>query len=216
MRSIGTRDVFTLAALGIAAFIPLLYYGVQILCASYNPGYSFVHQVASELGSARSVRGTLFNLGITVQGTLTLIASLGFLRAALRLGVNRTLSLLVFLAVATNGIQMLWAAYFPLPDPRHAGHPPFVIAATLLPVLLTAALWKGSGPILKTYFVATLILVAAMIGMNPTNVRGLTQRIYTLTVFPPIAVAAIALADRYRKYLAGVATTGTDQGTQWH
>src|SRR5258708_5178022 len=101
---------------------------------------------------------------------------------------------------------MLWAGYFPLPDPRHAGHPPFIIAATLLPILLTAALWKGSGPVLKTYLVATLILLALMIpimtnkiGLDTTHIRGLTQRIYTLTLFPVIAVSAFVLALRYRR-----------------
>src|SRR5260221_601672 len=145
LRPVRTHDAFTLTALGAAVLIPFIYYGIQILCAFYNPGYSFIHQVASELGSNRAARPVLFNIGIMVQGVLTLIASFGFLRATLRLGVNPTLSLLIFLALATNGIQMLWAGYFPLPDRRHAGHPPFIIATTLLPILLTAALWKGSG-----------------------------------------------------------------------
>jgi hypothetical protein len=103
---------------------------------------------------------------------------------------------------------MLWAGYFPLPDPRHAGHAPFLIAAILLPILLTSALWKGSGPILKTYFVATLILLAVMIpimtnkiGVDTTNIRGLTQRVYTLTLFPVIGVSALVLAHRYRRLL---------------
>ncbi len=206
MRPVRTRDAFTLTALGVAVLIPFIYYGIQIFCASYNPGYSFIHQVASELGSNRAARPMLFNIGITVQGVLTLIASFGFLRATLRLGVNPTLSLLIFLALATNGIQMLWAAYFPLPDPRHAGQLPFRIAMFLLPILLTAALWRRSGAILKAYLVATLIVLAAMtpftsgnIGVDTTHIRGLTQRLYTLTVFPVVAVSALVLALRYRR-----------------
>jgi hypothetical protein len=141
-----------------------------------------------------------------IQGVVTLIASLGFLRATLRLGVAPTLSLLIFLALATNGINMIWAGYFPLPDPRHAGQPPFVIAMFLLPMLLTAALWESSGPILKAYLVANLSLLALMIpitthtiGVDTTHVRGLIQRIYTLTVFPVISVSALVLALRYRQ-----------------
>src|SRR5882762_2429301 len=144
LRPVRTHDALTLSALGVAVLIPFIYYGIQILGASYNPGYSFIHQVASELGSNRAARPMLFNIGIMVQGALTLIASFAFLRATLRLGVNPTLSLLIFLALATNGIQMLWAAYFPLPDPRHAGQLPVKIAMFLLPILLTAALWEGS------------------------------------------------------------------------
>lgn len=208
MRSVRTHGAFTISALGVAVLIPFIYYGIQILCASYNPGYSFIRQVASELGSNRAARPMLFNIGIMVQGVLTLIASFGFRRATLRLGVHPTLSLLIFLALATNGIQMLWAGYFPLPDPRHAGQLPFLVAMVLLPILLTAALWEGSGTILRAYLVATLILLAAMIPITSTNagpettrIRGLTQRLYTLTVFPVVAVSALVLARRYRRQL---------------
>jgi hypothetical membrane protein len=205
LRPARPHDALTLTALGVAVLIPFVYYGIQVLCAAYNPGYSFIRQVASELGSNRAARPMLFNVGIMVQGVVTLIASLGFLRATLRLGVNPTLSLLIFVALATNGIQMLWAGYFPLPDPRHAGQLPFKVAMFLLPILLTAALWKASGPILKGYLLATLILLAAMtamtssnIGVDTTHVRGLTQRLYTLAVFPVIAVSGVVLGLRYR------------------
>ena len=206
MRSLRTHDAFTLIALSLAVLIPFIYYGTQILCAFYNPSYNFVHQVASELGSSNAAHPMLFNIGITVQGVLTLIASFGFRRATLRLGINPTVSLLIFLAVATNGIQMIWAAHFPLPDPRHAGQLPFKIAMVLLPILLTAALWNGSSPILNTYLLATLILLAALtlvtsgnFGIDTSHIKGLTQRLYTLTVFPLISVAAMVLARRYRR-----------------
>jgi hypothetical membrane protein len=195
-------NALTFAALGVGVLIPFIYYGIQCLCATYNPGYSFIHQVASELGSNRATRPMLFNVGIMVQGALTLVAAVGFARATLRLRVNPTLALLIFLSIATNGIQMLWAGYFPLPDPRHAGQLPFRIAMFLLPILLTAVLWKGSGAILKGYLAATLILLAAMIlitSVETTHIRGLTQRLYTLTVFPVVAVSAIVFALRYRR-----------------
>jgi len=200
------QDAFTLTSLAVAVLIPFIYYGIQLVCAFYNPSYSFIHQVASELGSSNAARPMLFNFGITVQGVITLIASFGFLRASLRLGVNPTLSLLILFALATNGIQMIWAAHFSMPNPRHSGQPPFKIAMFLLPILLSAALWDGSGAILKVYLAATLILLAAMtlitssnIGINTTHIKGLTQRLYTLSVFPVLAVSAIVLAHRYRR-----------------
>ena len=204
MSPVRSHHTLILTALGLAVPIPFIYYGIQILCATYNPDYSFIHQVASELGSNRAIRPMLFNIGIMVQGVLTLIASFGFLRATLRLGVNSTLSRLLFLALATNGIQMIWAGHFPLPDPRHAGQMPFKIAMVLLPILLTAALWQGSGAILKAYLITTLLLLVAMIpitskiGVDTNHLRGLTQRLSTLTVFPVIAIAALILALRYQ------------------
>jgi hypothetical protein len=128
--------------------------------------------------------------------------------------VNRTLSLLIFLALATNGIQMLWAGHFPLPNRRHAGQPPFVIAMFLLPILLTAALWRASGAILKSYLVGTLILLAVMVSItsgnivDTTHIRGLTQRLYTLAVFPVMGVSAIVLARRYKAMAAGRGSPG--------
>ena len=206
MKPVPAYDAFTVTTLSSAVLIPIVYYGIQIVGAACNPGYSFIHQVASELGSNRAARPMIFNIGIMVQGILTLIASFGFLRTTLRLGVNPTLSLLIFLALVTNGIQMLWAGHYPIPSPRHAGQLPFKIAMVLLPILLTGALWNGSGPILKAYWVATLILLAAMIPITSSNiavstahVRGLTQRVYTLTIFPVVAVSAVVIAHRYRR-----------------
>jgi len=186
--------------------IPFIYYGIQIAAASYDPGYSFVRQAASELGSDRAARPAIFNAGIMAQGVVTLLTAAAFLRAMPRVGVRPLLALLVSAALAVNGVQTLWAGFFPMPDPRHGGHPTFIVAMILLPVLLTLALWKESGRPLKAYFVATLLLLLAMVpvmsgaaGIDTTNVRGLVQRIYTLTVFPPIAVAAGVLARHFKR-----------------
>jgi hypothetical membrane protein len=201
-----TRDRITLAALAVAVAIPFLYYGIQLLCAAFEPDYSFIRQAASELGSDRAARPQWFNAGIMVQGVVTLVAAPGFLRAMWRLGVHPILALLVAAALAVNGVHTMWAGYFPMPDPRHGGHLAFIIAMTALPILLTAALWQGSGPLLKAYFLATLVLLLAMvpvmsnkIGVDTTHIRGLRQRVFTLTVFPPIAVSACVLARRLRR-----------------
>jgi uncharacterized BrkB/YihY/UPF0761 family membrane protein len=77
----------------------------------------------------------------------------------------------------------------------------------LLSIRLTAALWKGRGTILKAYLLATLILLAVMVPITSratsasiaTHIRDLTQRLYTLTVFPVVAVSALVLALRYRR-----------------
>lgn len=203
-----TRDRLALAALAAGVTVPFVYYGLQVLCAWFDPGYSFVRQAASELGSDRAARPGLFNAGIMLEGVLTLVAAAGFLGATLRLGVRPILAFLASAAVAANGVQTLWAGYFPMPDPRHGGHPAFVVAMILLPVLLTAALWKGAAPALKGYFVATLLLLLAVfpfmsgVAGDISNVRGLFQRVFTLTIFPPIAVAAGALIGRLRNDVA--------------
>jgi hypothetical protein len=74
---------------------------------------------------------------------------------------------------------------------------------TLLPVLLTVALWRQAGTALKVYLVGTLVLLAAVLalrsglsGLERYEYRGLLQRVFTLSVFPPIGVAAYTLGSR--------------------
>jgi hypothetical membrane protein len=209
LNALRARDRATLAALALGVTIPFIYYGLQVLCASFDPGYSFVRQAASELGSDRAARPGIFNAGIMVQGVVTLVAAAAFLRAMLRVRIHPMLACLASAALAVNGVQTLWAGYFPMPDPRHGGHPAFIIAMILLPVLLAASLWRGSGPLLKAYFLATLLLLLAMvpvmsgkIGIDTSHITGLKQRVFTLTVFPPIAVAAAVLLRRLRRVVA--------------
>jgi len=139
-------------------------------------------------------------------GVLSLLTSVGYFLALRRVGVSAILTLLTSADIALNGVQTLWAGMHPLPDPRHAGHPVFVTGMLALPVLITLSLWRRASPRLRAYFVATLLLLATMIPIftGLTNIdraayRGLIQRVYTLTVFPPVAVGAWVLARRVRE-----------------
>jgi hypothetical membrane protein len=189
--------------LRIGISVPFIYYGIQAAAAPFFPGFSILTNTASELGSDRSEYPLIFNAGIMAQGVASLAASLGFLIALRRLRINAALAALAAAALAMNGIQSIWAGYYPLPDSRHAGHLPFVVAMTLLPVLLTAALWRQAGTALKVYLVSTLVLLVAMLalrsglsGLDKYEYRGLLQRVFTLSIFPPIGVGAYALASR--------------------
>jgi hypothetical protein len=201
-----SRQHLTLALLTAGMAAPLLYYGLQAAAAPFYPGFSFVGTTASELGSDLSPQAPAFNAGIILLGAATLLASAGFWRALRRLGASPALALPTSLAVAANGVQSLWAGLHPMPDPRHGGHPAFILAMILLPPLLTAALWRHSrSRVLQAYLLATLALLAVMIplmsgatGLDTHTYRGLLQRVFTLTIFPPIGVAAYVLARRVR------------------
>ena len=77
----------------------------------------------------------------------------------------------------------------------------------LLPFLLTVTLWKErNARRLKAYLIATIALVIAMVPIMSGNTildnrayAGLVQRIFALTVFPPIAVCAYYLARRIQR-----------------
>jgi hypothetical membrane protein len=200
-QSMAEKATLWLIRFGIA--VPLIYYGTQALAAPFYPGYSVLGNTASELGSDRSEHAVIFNAGIIIQGVVSLAASLGFFLALRRVRINLALAALTAVALAINGVQHIWAGYYPIPDPKHGGHLPFIVAMTLLPVLLTAALWGQVGTGLRVYFVCTLVLLATVLtlrsglsGLDRYEYRGLLQRVFTLAIFPPIGVAAYALASR--------------------
>jgi hypothetical membrane protein len=195
----------TLFLLRLGVLVPFVYYGTQAVAAPYFPPFSFVGTTASEMGSSLSRHPAVFNAGIIALGVITLLTSVGYLLALRHVGVDPVLALLVSADIALNGVQMLWAGLHPLPDPRHAGYAVFVAGMFSLPVLITLALWRGASPLLRAYFAATLMLLAAMVpivtgvsGIDRRTNRGIIQRVYTLTTFPPIAVGAWALGKRVR------------------
>jgi hypothetical protein len=193
-----TRPTLLLLHLGV--LVPFVYYGIQAAAAPFFPNFSFVGTTASELGSDLSRHPAVFNAGIMSLGVITLLASVGFLAALRRTGVSPVLAPLVAADLALNGVQTLWAGLHPLPDPRHGGYPVFVAGMLALPVLITLSLWRRASPRLRAYLVATLLLLAAMVpiftgltGIDRHAYRGLIQRVFTLTIFPPIGVAAWVL-----------------------
>jgi Protein of unknown function (DUF998) len=140
-----------------------------------------------------------------LQGVACLVASLGFFRAFGRLGLHPALAWPTSIALAIAGVASFWAGYYPLPDPRHGGHPAFLVALLALPVLLAGALWRVGPVAVRAYFLANLLLLAVMApimsgmsGLDTHTYRGLFQRLFALTVFPPIGVAAYVLARRIR------------------
>jgi hypothetical protein len=65
-----TRDRVTPILLRVGIAIPFLYFGLQLIAAPFYPGYSFVRNVASELGSDLARYPTPFNIGIMILGIL--------------------------------------------------------------------------------------------------------------------------------------------------
>ncbi len=202
MRRPPRSDDFTLASLGFAIAIPLLYYGVQVVAAPFFPDFSVLGTIASELGSDRSTRPWVFNAGAILAGIAAIVGSIGLQRALRRLGTHPIVAWLTLLAVAGTGLSLIWGGIYPLPDPRHGGHPSLGIAILAVPFVLSLALWRlGVSRAIKAYLIATIVLLLVllpmmMIGLNMHAYDGLLQRIFALTIFVPISVAALVLARR--------------------
>ncbi len=209
MRLLPRIDHLTLAALGCGVAVPLCYYGSQLAAAPFFPDFSLLGTTASELGSQLSTRPWIFNTGAILTGIAALVAAFGFLRALRSLGTNLILACLVSISIAITGVSSLWAGIFPLPDPRHGGHPALLVAMLALPFVLTVVLWTlGVSRPLKIYLVATiallLILFPVLSGMTRFDThafRGLLQRIFALTVFLPIGIGGCVLTRRMNALL---------------
>ncbi|HVR95148.1 MAG TPA: DUF998 domain-containing protein [Thermoanaerobaculia bacterium] len=191
------------AALWMGVAVPILYFGSQIVAAPFYPGYNFMSQVASELGSDRSTLPVIFNTGVILTGIAAMIASTGFLHALRRLGTTPVLAWLTSISLLSTGLGGLWAGSFPLPDPRH--NPGLLGLGTfLMPLLLAAALWKrkDAGPV-RTYllvnailFIAQIPIMSGMAGLDTRGYEGLLQRVGATIVYLPIGVVAYFLWRR--------------------
>ena len=183
---------------GIA--VPILYFGTVFGSALLYPGYNHVTQYASELGSASARYPAVFNTGIVLTGLAFGVAGFGFFFAVRRLTGKSLLAALIGLTLLAMSFSTLMGGLFPIPDDRHGGYG-VGMAFHLMPLLLPIALWKrrslrGLNIFLLVMFVVMVGFFAIMMGAGSLMTRanvGVFQRIYALTSFPWLAVAAYRL-----------------------
>jgi len=186
--------VWTLYA---AIAMPLIYFGTQLIAAPFYPGYSFVQDTASMLGTATSRQPWIFNLGAVLTGVAGLIGAFGLFRA-LRTVTWTALALLVGLCVVASGVLSLKAGIFPAPDPRHASWQFLLFPTLAAPVLLLIALWRQSVT-LRMYLLCNavgLLLMAPMHRTAPVFAAGTMQRLFAFVLFVPVGVTGYALVRR--------------------
>ncbi len=192
------RTASRLLLAGIA--VPILYFGMQVIAAPFYPGYSFLANSASQLGSDRSTQPWILNAGAMLTGIATLIASFGFFHGLRRIGTHPIVVWLTWLALVSYGLGGLWAGSFPLPDRRH-NPGPLAAVTYLLPVLLPLAFWKSERVHgVRIYLFANLLLFIALVpimsgiaGINTQGYGGLLQRIAAVVLHLPIAIVAWVL-----------------------
>ena len=192
----------TRISLFAALLVPLLYFGTQAVAGQFYPGYSFITQSASELGSDRSDRPAVLNIGAIVTGLGIVTGAFGVLRALRASGTPAVIAWLIFVAMISAGAGAIWAGSFPLPDPRH--NPRWIGAgAFLLPLLFAGSLWKSqNGGTTRTYLVANAVMflllipiMAGVTGLPIQDYRGLMQRVAAAVLYLPIGVLAAFLLN---------------------
>ena len=191
------RSLATRLALLAGLTVPFAYYGIQCVAALFYPGYSFVRDMASVLGSRSAPHPAVWNTGMLLVGLATLGSALGYSRGFARLGTGPIVAGLAVTAVVCNGLLSIASGLFPLGDPRHNGGP-LAIGAILLPWPFAAATWSAKGArSLRVYFLASgamdLVMAPIMgqaVSLGLGSIHGALQRFLTLWMFPPLAVMA--------------------------
>lgn len=190
-----TEKIRALLLAGI--LIPVVYFGLLIIAPLIYPGFSYVTNYASEMGSADARYPAVFNAGIMLCGAAGLLASFGFFHAIRRLGGNPLLAALTGLTLFLFGIATFMGGRFPMPDERHGAYG-LGLAFQLSPLLLALALWRverlrGLRTFLLVIFVVMTFFIAVMMGVGGLVTRanvGLWQRGNALAGFPWLGIAA--------------------------
>jgi hypothetical membrane protein len=193
-----TREkLVTRIALCVGICLPFIYYGAQFVAAPFFPGYSFIRDMASVLGSATAKQPMIWNTGMILLGLATIFAAFGFFRGFQQIGTRSYLTWISSVAILSNGSLSIASGIFPLGDPRHNGGL-LAIGALLLPWIFAASLWRQKDArLLRFYLIASGTVVFAMapimgqaVEMGLNDYRGLLQRVLTLGMFPPLGLVA--------------------------
>lgn len=195
------------AAVLLGVLVPVLYFGVQIAVAPWYPGHSYVHNVASHLGSDLSPKADVFNRTVQALGVVIAATALAFGAGLRSAGAAWWRIVPLCIAMLTIAVQTFWAAYYPMPDPRHGGHPAFIAGMLLFPPAMFAAMWPYAGRLGRAYFIFTLIHLAVMVPIMSgivlretlADAQGVKQRLFTVALFMPFAVGAVILSRRLKR-----------------
>jgi hypothetical protein len=178
------------ALLGLGIAIWVLYFLNLFVLAAMYPGYSHMRNWVSDLGRIEAPHHSVFNAVAVLLGALYLLTALGFSQSVKRITGRKTLSVVIGASVAAFGVNAFFGAFYPLPDPRHAGYG-IGLLHVLTPVLLAWAFWGLSHWRLFTIYQSlsfALIVLITSIQMgagalvNQMNL-GLIQRLQALVLF---------------------------------
>lgn len=177
-----------------AAAMPIIYFGTQVVAASFYPGYSFSQQSESMLGTRFSRHPGIFNAGLMLAGIAAIVGALGLYRS-FRAKNHIVPSLVIGLAVACTGVLCLRSGIFPMPDPRHNSWGFLHYVTIVTPFLMLVGLLRQSHSSgLRAYLVSCmtfLVLLGLLIShRGPISwlARGTLQRLISVATLVPVGV----------------------------
>lgn len=197
--------------------LPVLYFGIQLIAALFQDGYSFSTMDASELGTTASSMPWVFNTSIMVIGLVTFLVAWAVFRTLWQNRDRPILTLVAALGIVCLGIGSLNAGLYPLPDQRHMTGPLAIAGLGMIAVPFAFPLAirqkQGSRWFWIGYFGNIFILLSmafvvsgmlqrsfAWAGMDMdtlqyvlNNTSGLIQRVTAFAIYVPIAIGCFVL-----------------------
>jgi len=163
---------------GIA--IPIIFWSTTIICSVIMGDYNHLTRMVSELGELGTTTQSLFTVGLTLCGILTIPFAIGLYRTCKIAGLN-TIPVLILLFYAT----IAGPAIFPYPLQLHGilGLPSILI---IISPVLSIILWKGNGQLSNLKLMSTVSFLIMILGFSVyTNdflgeYIGLKQRFFHL------------------------------------
>ena len=223
----GEGATVTRWALRAGAIVPLAYCSACVIAACFYPGFSFVSQPVSELGSLVALDQAhpwIFNDGVIATAAAVLFGAIGIVSTHHRSGGHIVIAALLMLAMALVAMSTAIVGLVPWPDQRHGGPDPFggpgwlASAFLLTPVLLAIAMWKRSDGMLRACLAGGVLLIAVLtvVRSGVTGVEhggpheGLVQLLFAVAVYGQIGICSMWLLDavprRAWRTIAGTAS----------
>ncbi|MEO8466863.1 MAG: DUF998 domain-containing protein [Gammaproteobacteria bacterium] len=184
--------------------LAVLYFSEVLILGALQPGYSHMHQAASELGMASAAHPQLFAIWVLAQAAVFLAAGPLFYQSVARATGRRKLAVAIGLFVAFFGVNCIFIAAFPLPDIRHSGYG-IALFTFFVPWLIASAFWNVSSARGACYvqLVATPVLIflallqPGVAGFVDATNLGLFQRIGAGSFYGWLILSSLWL-DRVR------------------
>jgi hypothetical membrane protein len=170
--------------------LPLYFFVPVLIAGILTADYSAISQHASEITLTENLTAiTVLNTGAILTGLSCILLSIGLIRVSKKKNLLSAILLIIF------GISMISNGLYPMGSPMH-GFYGIGLSMMILP-FVSCYEFKGSS-IDKKYFPITIIagLVifiyfwSMLVGLDPVEYRGLTQRIASVVIFGWVAYLA--------------------------
>jgi hypothetical protein len=176
-----------------AILLPLYFFVPILIAGILTTDYSAISQHASEITLTKdSTAKIIFSVGEVITGLSCVLLSIGLII------MNKRKNLISAILIIIFGISMISNGLYPMGNPMH-GLYGIGLSIMILPFVSCYEL-KGSS-INNKYFPITItaglvIFIyfwSMLVGLDPAEYRGLTQRISSLVIFGWIAYLAFEI-----------------------